>query len=687
MRVVGRLSPSIWGMIVPTAIAIAVALVFLGAMLNYTRGHLAPPLDDVFIYFQYARNLAHGHWFEYNVGEGFSSGATGFLYTLVLAFGYRLGVTGVNLIIYAFIFAIGTLIATACLVWDIVRKETKDEGVALLAAGLVLFNGWLLWGYFSFMEVGLEGMLIVLTLWFLLREKDKPAAPGFAVSGSLLALSRPEAMLVTLVLATMYVLNAFRRSREEGRRLPSTGVLLSAAGSLTGILVFAVNNLAGAGTLATNTFKVDSILSLPHTSISDKVSAVTDNLLWTYPTAIGNLGPPPIAAGLFLLAAVGLAAMAGREILQRRMGLGITATGAVLALQVGLSVNGWPTVHFSRYATPGVPLAAIAMAVGLWAILNRLEVPRSALLAASAALLAVLVAGLPGWARNYGLSTADVYYQQMDSGYWVHDNTPPDAVIGLNDAGALAYLGDRKVFDLIGLVTNDMADSLKHGQASTWEALERLSPEQRPTLFVVYPELFPDLVRYLFPTKVAEFPLERLTISGGVSAVAYEPNYFDIGNADQPVQRHNGWTVADGLDVADLDAEGAHSYGVQGREPGTNVAEVLLRAPNLVDSTVTTIDGGRKVTGFEEFTLGATAGRPAILVLRTASGGRLRFEANGQDLGVVDITVSATRFQEIEVTVPADLINSDRVRFRVEPERPATYQYNSFYYWLMQAPE
>jgi hypothetical protein len=231
-----------------------------------------------------------------------------------------------------------------------------------------------------------------------------------------------------------------------------------------------------------------------------------------------------------------------------------------------------------------------------------------------------------------------------------------------------------------------MTDSLKQGQASTWEAMERLKPEQRPTLFVVYPALFTNLVQYLFPTQVAEFPLERLTVSGGVSAVAYEPNYSDMGKADQPVQRHSGWTVVDGLDVADLEAEGAHSYRVQAREPGTNVGEVLLRATNMGDSTVATTDGGRKVTGFEEFALGATADRPAILVLRTTSGGKLRFEANGRDLGTVDVATSG-QFQEIEVTVPADLINSGQVRFRVEPDRPASYTYNSFYYWLMQAPE
>ena len=213
------------------------------------------------------------------------------------------------------------------------------------------------------MEVGLEGMLIVLTLWFLLRERDKAAAPGFAVSASLLALSRPEAMLVTLVLAGMYIMNALRRSRAEGRWLPSMGVLLSAAGSLAGIIIFAVNNYAGAGTLATNTFKADSILNLPYATVPDKLGAIADTFLQTYPAALGNLGPPPIAAGLFLLFMAGLAVMAGRDLLQRRIGLGIAVSGVVLVLQVGLSVNAQPTVHFSRYAAPVLPLAAVALAV------------------------------------------------------------------------------------------------------------------------------------------------------------------------------------------------------------------------------------------------------------------------------------------------------------------------------------
>lgn len=691
MRIVGRLSPSTRRMIVLTAIAIVVAAAFLAAMLTYTRGHLAPPLDDTFIYFQYARNLAHGHWFEYNVGDGFSSGATSVLYTLLLAFGYRLGATGMGLMIYGGIFAIGTLTATAWLVADLVKRETSDSDAALLGAGLVLLNGWLLWSYFSLMEVGLESMLIMLTLWFLLREKDRPAAPGFAVSASLLALSRPEATLVTLVFTGIYVLNVLSRPRRGGGRLPPTGVLASAAGSLTGILTYLLINYMGAGTLATNTFKAKVLLGLPYDSFVDKLGAVADNFLRSYPEALGLLAPPPIAASLFILFTLGLATMAGRELWQRPMGLGIASFGGFLALQVGLSVNVWPLGQHARYVVPAMPLAAVAIAVGLWSILHRLAVPRRVVVTASAVLLGVLVVGLPGWVRNYGMSSADIYFQQMQSGYWVRDTSPPEAVIGLNDAGALAYLGERRVVDLVGLVTNGMVDSSNEGVASTYEALERLEPGGRPTLFVIYPEWFASLASQQLGllTKVAEFPLERLTASGGDSAVAFKPDYSAMGDADRPVESHKEWAVVDSLDVADIESEDAHAYHVEGREPGARPQQLLMRAKDMVEVAVRMTDGGREVSGFEEFRLRAVPRKPSLLVLRTTatSAGTLRFEVNGRDLGIVRVARSGGSFREIEVAVPADLIDSDEVKFRVEPERPDTYKYGSFYYWLMQAPE
>jgi hypothetical protein len=57
----------------------------------------------------------------------------------------------------------------------------------------------------------------------------------------------------------------------------------------------------------------------------------------------------------------------------------------------------------------------------------------------------------------------------VQMGKWLHDNTPPDAVIGVNDAGAIRYFGGRKTIDLIGLNNFEIA----RGTLSRLDAIEQ----------------------------------------------------------------------------------------------------------------------------------------------------------------------------------------------------------------------
>ena len=41
----------------------------------------------------------------------------------------------------------------------------------------------------------------------------------------------------------------------------------------------------------------------------------------------------------------------------------------------------------------------------------------------------------------------------MTGGRWIDANLPPASRVAINDAGALAYFGNRPVIDLIGLVS------------------------------------------------------------------------------------------------------------------------------------------------------------------------------------------------------------------------------------------
>ena len=68
----------IWTLFCLTAAAVFLAYAF--ASLAAGRGQFVLPLDDVYIHFQYAKQLAHGQPYVYNPGQTPTSGATSFLY-------------------------------------------------------------------------------------------------------------------------------------------------------------------------------------------------------------------------------------------------------------------------------------------------------------------------------------------------------------------------------------------------------------------------------------------------------------------------------------------------------------------------------------------------------------------------------------------------------------------------------
>ncbi len=45
----------------------------------------------------------------------------------------------------------------------------------------------------------------------------------------------------------------------------------------------------------------------------------------------------------------------------------------------------------------------------------------------------------------------------MKTGQWLAANTPIDATVGVNDAGAIRYFSHRKVIDLVGINSTEVA--------------------------------------------------------------------------------------------------------------------------------------------------------------------------------------------------------------------------------------
>ncbi len=95
---------------------------FVGTNLYYNRGDLSDeglnisaPLDDTFIHLQYGRQIGEGQWFSYNDGDPVSSGASSFLYVLLLGAAHFVGFSGANLLGFAIIFGTVLFVLSALL--------------------------------------------------------------------------------------------------------------------------------------------------------------------------------------------------------------------------------------------------------------------------------------------------------------------------------------------------------------------------------------------------------------------------------------------------------------------------------------------------------------------------------------------------------------------------------------------
>ncbi len=127
------------------------------------------PLDDVYIHFQYARQMAAGQPYVYNPGLPPTSGATSFLYPYILAVGYLVGFQGLNLGLWAMLVGMVALVLSTWLVYRLILRFDAPEWLAVLIAVLFAVSGPVSWHFMSGMETGLVVLFTLATLYFLIQ--------------------------------------------------------------------------------------------------------------------------------------------------------------------------------------------------------------------------------------------------------------------------------------------------------------------------------------------------------------------------------------------------------------------------------------------------------------------------------------------------------------------------------------
>jgi len=199
---------------------------------------------------------------------------------------------------------------------------------------------------------------------------------------------------------------------------------------------------------------------------------------------------------------------------------------------------------------------------------------------------------------------------------------------------------------------------------------------------------------------LAEFsvklPDHNVAAATGYQAV-YQADWSDTRAVEQIAQTTTLETVAglelvDQVDVADLDSEADHAYHWwQDAQPPGYVTEVYrhtYRACGLdSEDGCWATDGGRVLTGGEEFTLRTRPGEDLLLVTRVHGRTSVPFtvSVNGERVNRVQPGVPG-RWVEVVTWIAGTRITGETTRVRIDAQidDPAGDAYMPYYHWAYQ---
>ncbi|MCC6554829.1 MAG: hypothetical protein IT372_17785 [Polyangiaceae bacterium] len=712
-----------------------IASAFLGTIcvraILAEAGRPALPLDDSFILLQYARRIAEGAPLTYSPGGGYTTGATSLLWPALLAPFHALGLRGLSLAYAAW--GLGAL-AHAAVAVEAARLARPLAGRAAAAGAGAMCAAFGAFAWFAW-----SGMETVALAWILMRTarvaaawiepdarglgrrapeatrspecqqrsgrrapeairgpecqagaRTRRGAAELAVLGVAAPLIRPEGAIASvLAAAALAWIPPARGGAASARRLDPLRLL--ALAPLAGPLIIPAMHLAFAGHARSATATVKWLFgnpSYPGDTLWQAIGAnvqllLTDLLDGGQWTAI--FLPEGSSIPLFL-GAIALVVAAARR---RRP----VHAACVAAIALGTLL---PCTYLSflwnrvRYIWPFAPawfvmLACLAREAGdLARCFGRSLTFVTPLLAGLFA--GALAAKLPWAVRDLAQSASAIDRQQVWLGQWAAEHLPADAIVGVSDTGAIAYLGGRRTFDVVGLTTEGEARYWVAGAGSRFEHYEKLPPGGRPTHFIVYPHWMS--CPPVLGEELAEATVTEQSILGGTTMVAYEARWDLAGTGAAPVRLSPGERVLDDIDVADLESEAAHGYELLGGFDQDNQAVALdppeSDAPGSPDDEARPqiADGGRFRRAGDRFVARLAEARvveQARLVARVASdeGAELAVYLDEEEIGAIE--VPAGTWVERSVALPPPRIGRGAA-IRIALRKGASF--HAFHYWI-----
>ncbi len=466
------------------------------------------PLDDAWVHFVYARNALHTGLLHYNPGEP-AAGTTSLLWVIVLALPMRLGVAAP---LAAKVLGLLALLGLAGALFALIRHWGSIP-VAVVGGLLILIDPLNVFA-------ALSGMEVVLYAALALAATAALAAGRLRLAGALAAATvivRPDGTLLAALVVVAGLLHAvlmLRRDRRAGRHLLGQSAFWLVLPPLLAGLFWVWLNWRATGRPLPASFYVRAGGFAGFANVTT-LRAIVNEI-----AGLGSFVGHPLQWMLYFL---GLAWIVWRR---DARWLPLAVFPWVLALLLGSEqfqmIGG--TFPGNRYLVPALPFLLTTELLGAGFVTElliekhvlhrayRRHLPLLLALLTLALLSADAVDFARAWRdqpRDFAKSCADIERMQVRVGHWVQAQTPPQATIGVFDAGAIAYFGQRQVVDILGLNTPHIAP---------------LSPAvvARLDYLITYPNMSENVERPYVDREVFRIDLPDSTTTAGKSMVVYQ---------------------------------------------------------------------------------------------------------------------------------------------------------------------
>jgi hypothetical protein len=441
MRTVPTFGARHWPLIGSLAIFWLTMMVMLVLSLHLTSGRLIYPLDDTYIQMAMAKNsVLHGTWGVTRFG--FSGSSSSPLWTLLIAGTYLLfGVNEIAPFVLSVLFGTIAVMVT----YSVLNRHVTSRPAVFAACVLGIFLAPLPPVAFTGMEHALHAVLTLGLVWLAARalgstERLPPRDIGLlALLAVLLTAVRYEGLFLALVLCVLLLLN---------RHLVATVVVGAAA--LVAPVAYGIWSVSKGWYFLPNSVLLKG--SLPGLSAKGLVQTLLGYNAWA------NAGKSPHLLLLLIVAAFLLVLQTWKKSPWSTTSYALAIFIGTTLLHLNFALAGW----FYRYDAYLVLTGLTAIAAAAWQFRpafrpNLLASPRRA----AAALFLLLVFSPIGIRAARFLyttpqATRNIYEQQYQMGLFLgkyYRDTP----VAVNDIGAVSYLADTKMLDLVGLASMECA--------------------------------------------------------------------------------------------------------------------------------------------------------------------------------------------------------------------------------------